>query len=106
MRWADPARHRFADGTCGWRGRAELIRKIPRHSFRDNDSRDCPFASESLGQRLYLLVVLTSIDPPMAMGSEKGYERIAMAFLDSFRLIASADRSDSLVSRRSRRLLH
>jgi len=28
----------------------------------------------------------------MAMGSEKGYEKIAMAFLDSFRLIASADK--------------
>jgi len=45
-----------------------------------------------VGQRLYSLVVLTSIDPPMAMGSEKGYEKIAMAFLDSFRLIASADK--------------
>ena len=45
-----------------------------------------------VGPRLYSLIVLTSIDPPMAMGAEKGYEKIAMAFLDSFQLIASADK--------------
>lgn len=45
-----------------------------------------------VGQRLYSLVVLTSIDPPTAMASENGYEKIAMAFLDSFHLIASADK--------------
>lgn len=46
----------------------------------------------TVGNRLYMLLVVTSIHSADSMGAENGYEKIAMSYLDSFQLIKTADK--------------